>query len=157
MPQEQEAFRTAVYEILKVVIFENWLRFYFIVEAQDGSLHIELPEKSLRKISELYPEYLPLAQSLNNKSIDFETSRAAVLTYVLDCLDGKKLAPRMAQTVFSSSSFQVRMQMFNAWVQMHEDQLDRGFLDFGAWLGLFEQWESGPGAKELAAKLESAH
>jgi hypothetical protein len=36
---------------------------------------------------------------------------------------------------------------------MHEDQLDRGFTEFGAWRKLFDEWRQTPGARELAEKL----
>lgn len=153
MPQEQENFQKAVDEILRVIIFENWLRFYFIVEGKDGEIKLELPEKTLAKIAGLYPGYLPLAESLNGKTLDFETSRQAILMHVLDHLDGQKLPRGLADTVLSSSTFQTKLQLFNAWVQMHEDQLDQGFLDFGMWLGLFEDWAAGPGALDLARVL----
>lgn len=153
MPGEQEAFQKAVSEVLKVVIFENWLRFYFISEEDGGALKIELPEKSIQKISELYPDFAPLAQTLNGKPIDLETSRAAVLTYVLNNLDGKKLKKGDAQSILSSSTFQNGLLLFNTWVQAHENQLDQHFLDFGTWLKLFEEWRSGPGGKELQEKL----
>lgn len=161
MPEAQEEFQNAVADILRVVMFENWLRFYFISEEENGQdkekdLRIDLPDKSLKKISELYPDLLPLAEKLNNRHIDFSTSRNAVLTFVLDWLDGKKLPRGLAQTVFSSSTFQARLQLFYAWLQMHEDQLDMGFVDFSTWLDLFYKWKSSPGARELEEKLLQA-
>lgn len=157
MPKEQEDFRNAVEAVLDAVIFENWLRFYFIVDKGEGEeekLFIEIPEKGLEKIKNLYPQYLPLAQNLQNREIDFQTSQKAVCTFVLAHLDGHVFPQNMAQTVLSSAAFQLQMQLFNAWVQMHEDQLDQGFLQFDQWLDLFSQWRNGPGARELLAKLQ---
>lgn len=161
MPREQEEFQQAVRRILEIVMFENWLRFYFIVEdagaaksendapAPEGILRIELPERSLQKIKDLYPDMYPLAVSMNNKQVDFDISRRSVLTHILDNVDGRQIARGLAQTVFSSSAFQKDMQLFHAWVQIHEEQLDKGFLDFGTWRKLFFEWEKGPGAKSL--------
>lgn len=163
MPAQQDEFKKGVSRILEVVMFENWLRFYFIVEnenaigSEDASsnaetpLRIEIPEKSMEKIKELYPDLWPIANNMNNKSVDFESSRSAVLTHVLDNVDGKQLARGMAQTVFSSSTFQTDVQLFHAWVQIHEDQLDHGFLDFGSWRRLFQEWKDCPAAKKLVA------
>ncbi len=68
MPKEQEEFRDAVEAVLRVVIFENWLRFYFIVgKGEDERLFLEIPEKSMNKIKNLYPQYLPLAEGLKNR------------------------------------------------------------------------------------------
>lgn len=44
--------------------------------------------------------------------------------------------------IFDSATFQVQMQLFNAWVQMHEEQLDRNFVDFGGWQKLFDDWRN---------------
>ena len=144
MPEQQEQFQNAVFQVLEAVMFENWLRFYFISEK---------PEKGMERIKELYPHLLPLAEDMNGREVDFETSRRAVCTFVLDNLDGKSLPKDMTSTIFESATFQVQMQLFNAWVQMHESQLDQGFLEFGAWRKLFTQWRETPGAKELANRL----
>lgn len=168
MPAQQDEFKQGVNKILEVVMFENWLRFYFIVEKEnpsgngeadsnaENSLRIEIPEKSMEKIKELYPDLWPIANNMNNKNVDFESSRSAVLTHVLDNVDGKQLARGMAQTVFSSSTFQTDTQLFHAWVQLHEDQLDHGFLDFGTWRRLFQEWKNSPAAKKLVASAVDA-
>lgn len=152
MSQAQEDFQKQVAAILEVVIFENWLRFYFIHD-QQGDLRLNLPEKSIARIGELYPRLLPLAEKLNGKSIDFDTSRKAVLNHLLEYVDGQTMPRGQAQRILSSPTFQVRLQLFHTWAQMHEDQLDQGFLEFGAWRNLFAQWLDTPGATELAKKL----
>lgn len=161
MPQEQENFQDAVRQILDVVIFENWIRFYFITEDdksedENGNLRIEIPEKSMEKIKELYPDFFLLAEGMNHHNVDFNTSMRAVLTYVLDNLDNKKMPRDMAQTVFSSATFQIRLQLFNVWVQSHEEQLDSHFLDFNTWRKLFEKWSEEPPAKKLAETIANA-
>lgn len=160
MPREQEEFREGVEEILQAVMFENWLRFYFLSEEKDDAgepvLRMDLPDKSLVKIHELYPALYQLAEKLNHKVVDFETSRSAVLSWVLDNLDGKKLPTGMTRMVLESLAFQLRLQMFHAWVQLHEDQLDQRFMDFGAWQKLFEEWAKSPAAIEFAARLANA-
>ena len=171
MPQEQKEFREAVEQALEAVMFESWLRFYFIeelppeatkaegeAEAADSAerLVIRVPEKGMARIAELYPHLLPLAESMNGHEVDFETSRRAVCTFVLGHLDGKTMPRDMAAVVFGSATFQIRLQLFHTWLQMHEDQLDQGFQEFGAWRTLFAQWRATPGARELAEKLALA-
>ncbi|MDE5879363.1 MAG: hypothetical protein K2G99_05000 [Desulfovibrio sp.] len=171
MPQEQQEFRDAVEQALEAVMFESWLRFYFIEElpaeagadakapetAEDGErLCIKVPEKGMARIAELYPKLAPLAQSMNGHEVDFETSRRAVCTFVLSELDGKTMPRDMAAVVFGSATFQIQLQLFHTWLTMHEDQLDRGFQEFGAWRNLFAQWRATPGARELAEKLALA-
>ena len=161
MPEQQEQFQNAVFQVLEAVMFATGRRFYFITEkpaapaGPDGEapLFLAVPEKGMERIKELYPHLLPLAEDMNGREVDFETSRRAVCTFVLDNLDGKSLPKDMTSTIFESATFQVQMQLFNAWVQMHENQLDQGFLEFGAWRKLFTQWRETPGAKELANRL----
>ena len=172
MPKEQQEFRDAVEQALEAVMFESWLRFYFIEEVppeparpEDGAanaadaaerLVIRVPEKGMARIGELYPNLLPLAESMNGHEVDFETSRRAVCTFVLGHLDGKTMPRDMAAVVFGSATFQIQLQLFHTWLQMHEDQLDRAFQEFGAWRTLFDQWRATPGARELAEKLAVA-
>ena len=100
-----------------------------------------------------YRELLPLAESLNGKEISFALSQQAVCSFVMEHLDGKVMPQRMAETVFDSTTFQTRMQLFNAWVQMHENQLDQSFMEFGSWRELFAQWCSTDQVKELATRM----
>lgn len=160
MPAEQEAFHKAVDHLLEIAMFENWLRFYFIHE-EDGQgsppvLAIRLPAKSLARIRDLYPALAPMAESLDGKPIDFETSRNAVLKHILMEVDGKGMPRDTASSILQSQAFQIKLQMFHLWEQMHEDQLDARFMDFGMWRDLFAQWLLTPGARKLATQLGSA-
>lgn len=160
MPEEQSQFQSAVASVLESVMFENWLRFYFISEKPEAAsaegeapLFMAVPVKGMERISELYPHLLPLADEMNGKEVTFETSQRAICNHVMSHVDGKLIARDSAAMIFNSSTFQVQMQLFNTWVQMHEDQLDRGFTEFGAWRKLFDEWRQSPGARELAEKI----
>jgi hypothetical protein len=161
MPEAQEQFQNAVVKVLEAVMFENWLRFYFISEKPDvpagddgqPALFMAVPVKGMERISELYAHLLPMAEEMNGKEVNFEASRRAVCNFVLEHVDGKAMARDTAAMIFESATFQIQMQLFNTWVQMHEEQLDKGFLEFGAWLKLFGEWRETPGACELAEKL----
>ena len=161
MPEAQEQFQNGVAKVLEAVMFENWLRFYFISEkpdapaAADGqpALFIAVPVKAMERISELFPRLLPLAEDMNGQEVTFETSRRAVCNFVLAHVDGQVMPRDSATMIFESATFQVQMQLFNAWVQMHEAQLDRNFVDFGGWQKLFDEWRNTPAARELAEKL----
>lgn len=160
MPKEQEEFQNAVFTILEAVMFENWLRFYFITEqvnapcGPDGErpLGIAIPDKGMERITTLYPHLAPMAQAMNGKEVDFETSRRAVCHFVLMHVDGKTIPRSMADTVFESVFFQVQMQLFHTWVQLHDSQLDEKFLDFGTWRSLFAAWRDTEAARNLAEK-----
>lgn len=158
MSTQAEAFSQGVTHILEAVMFENWLRFYFITEtpSREDALFISVPEQAMARIGELYPHLLPLAENINGKEIDFETSRSAICTFVVTEVDGKRIPRNMSDTVFDSSTFQVELQMFNTWVQAHEALLDKAFMDFGAWRTAFAQWRASEAAGEWAAQLAAS-
>ena len=154
MPRQQEEFRAGVEEILQAVMFENWLRFYFINDENgEDNLSLKIPQKSLEKIEQLYPRLYPMAKDLNNKTITFESSRQAILNHIHAHVEGSDIPAGEAARILSSASFQCRLQLFHTWTQLHEPQLDAGFMEFGAWQNLFSQWLNTPGAKELADKI----
>jgi hypothetical protein len=150
------AFQQAVLQILELVMFENWLRFYFVSEQEGGSLTLAVPEQGITRIREQYPRFMPLVEELNGKEISFELSRQAVCTFVVTQLDGKAIPVNMADLVLDSAGFQLEMHLFNSWVQGHEEQLDTIFLDFSAWKRLFAEWRDSGKVKEWAASLISA-
>ena len=160
MPEAQEQFQTGVAKVLEAVMFENWLRFYFISEKPDAApsggeapLFMAVPVKGMERIAELYPHLLPLADEMNGQEVTFEMSQRAICNFVATHVEGKSVARDSAAMIFNSSTFQVQMQLFNTWVQMHEEQLDRSFVDFGGWQRLFDEWRTTPAARELAEKL----
>ena len=161
MPEAQEQFQTGVAKVLEAVMFENWLRFYFISEKPDAptgrdgqpALFVAVPTKAMERISEMFPRLLPMAEELNGQEVSFESSRRAVCNFVLAHVDGQVIVRDSAAMIFESATFQVQMQLFNTWVQMHEEQLDRSFVDFGGWQRLFDEWRTTPAARELAEKL----
>lgn len=158
MADKLSPFASAVQQVLEAVIFENWLRFYFISEKPDAAdeLYVTIPEQAMQRIQELYPHLAPLAHSMNAKVIDFETSRTALCTFVATELDGKRMPTDMSAKVFDSTSFQTEMQLFNTWVQAHEAQLDKAFMDFGMWRSLFAAWRTSDAVKEWAAEVHAA-
>lgn len=137
-------------------MFENWLRFYFITEPEEGKLVVAVPEQAIARIREQHPSLMPLAEELNGREISFELSRRAVCTFVVTQLDGQAMPRNMADLVFDSSSFQLEMQLFNSWVQGHENQLDTHFLDFASWRRMFAEWRNSDKVREWAASLMNA-
>lgn len=150
----QAEFQKYVADILEVAMFENWLRFYFIEEnPDDETLKLQIPVKSMERIGELYPALQPLAEKMNGNPIDFQISRDNVLSHIMNEMEGKVLPQGEAQRVLQSATFQTRLQLFHTWEQLHEDQLDSSFMEFGAWRNLFAQWRETAGARELEQKL----
>ena len=165
MPKEQEDFLNVVNKIIEVVMFENWLRFYFITPMQDEQesensdphLFLILSDKALQKIEELYPELLPIALKMNQKELSFELSQQTICTYVVENIDGK-LTPRdTVGSIMDSINFQTELELFNTFISLHENQLEQGFADFETWKKLFADWKTTKHALELRDKLFMAN
>ena len=161
MPEAQEKFQQAVKDVLSGVMFENWLRFYFISEVEgekdaegNPKLAILIPEKGMEKIKELYPRMLSMAEDVNGKEASFATSQSAVCTWVACEVDGKSVQQGTSQALVDSRAFQTASTLFNIWVQAYEQQLDQQFLDFGQWVKLFEAWRASDQGKDMEMKIE---
>lgn len=151
MPSEFEA---AVERVIEVVMFENWLRFYFIEE--DGSrLFIKLPDKSMEQIKKRYGPLHDLADRLNNRDLDHQTSMNEVCLFVAADFSARGLADDLPSRVFDSNAFMVEMQLFGSWVQSHEEKLDENFFDFGAWRQMYKEWRQSDTVREYSKKLAS--
>ncbi len=161
MPEAQDKFQQAVKDALAGVMFENWLRFYFISEVEgekdaEGNprLSILIPEKGMEKIKELYPRMLSMAEDVNGKEASFATSQSAVCTWIACEIDGKSVQQGTSQALVNSRAFQTASTLFNIWVQAYEQQLDQQFLDFGQWVKLFESWRASDQGKDMEMKIE---
>ena len=133
-------FDQAVERITQVVMFENWLRFYFIGEEEGDKLFIRLPEKAMEQLKARYGAFYGLAERLNNTEIDHQTSINEVCLFVASEIDGRSLSEQMISRVFDSSQFQAELQLFSAWVQAHEEKLDENFMEFNDWLKQYAVW-----------------
>ncbi len=150
-PDLQEAQR----RIAEVVMFENWLRFYFIAEEGD-KLFIRIPEQAMSKLTSGYPRLAGLAERLNNKEIDHKTSLEAVIMFTASEIDGVVLPEALIGQVLDSPRFHLALQLFGSWVQSHEEQLDAGFMEFSVWQSMFDEWRKSEKVQEYAAEVAGA-
>lgn len=150
------SFDSAVKRIAEVVMFENWLRFYFIVE-EDEKLVLRLPGKAMEQLKKRYPSLYDLAEMLNGKEVDHATSLKEVCLFVAGGCGGKPVPEGLAEKVFESSAFQLELQLFSYWVQGHEAQLDASFMEFAGWQREYEAWKQSDEVRDHIRKLtESA-
>ncbi len=99
---EHSGFQNQVNAVLEVVMFENWLRFYFIQQgADEDDLKIVLPAKTRDRIAELYPGLNPLAEKLDGRAIDFETSRNSVIDHIMKEIEGKSMPKGESAKIFN--------------------------------------------------------
>jgi len=146
------SIKNAVKDALEIFQFDQWLRFYFVVEKDDG-LMIEIPEDVLNQIHEDHPELHRLADLVNNAVTDYKRSQENVCAYVGARLDGQKYESTVLPQVFDNSTFKVEMYIFNVWLKMHEQHLDEEYMNFNGWLEMYDGWNSLDEVKEYRAKL----
>jgi len=138
--------------VAEVVMFENWLRFYFISEEGD-TLFIRLPINAMRQIQQRCQSYYDLAAMLNNEEVDHQRSLNAVSTFISSGLDGGPLPGAVLEGVFDSPEFHLELQLFTNWLQSHEETLDEGFMEFSEWQKLFALWKESDEVKNYTKRL----
>ncbi len=155
MPEEQEQFARAVERMLDAVMFENWVRFYFLQEAENDPdrLFVAIPEKGMDRIREMFPDFVPMAEALNGREMTLEVSREAVCGFIHDTLEGSLIPEGSMAAYFDTHAFQASLQLFNVWVQAYEKLLDETFLDFGRWREEFAKWRASEHGKQIEDEL----
>lgn len=148
----KNSFETAFDRIVEVVMFENWLRFYFIAEKGD-KLIISLPEKAVERIEKDYPTLFGLAEMLDGREIDHQSSVEAVCMFVAGRVE-TATPEHTIKEVFDSARFHMELNLFGMWVQNHEDQLDEAFIPFARWQQLYGEWRNTPKVQEHIASFE---
>lgn len=147
-----DQLQDAIDKISSAIMFENWIRFYFIVE-KDDKLHIHLPEKAMEQIGKRYARFYDLAERLNNAPISHENSMKEVCLFIAGGFDGRQLPEELISQTFASKSFQFGMELFGYWVQTHEDQLDASFMEFSEWQRLFSEWKTSEKVQEYRKNI----
>lgn len=143
---------SAINDIAEVVMFENWLRFYFIAE-EDDKLVLRLPEKAMEQIKRRYAKFYDLADYLNNLEIDHSTSLKAVCMFVSGGSKDARLADDEIAKIFDNPAFHLELQIFSSWVQAHEEQLDRRFMEFSEWQKEYAAWKESEEVQDYISKL----
>ena len=127
MPKEQEQFQQAVVSILEAVMFENWLRFYFLREDEvsEGKyvLSIAIPEKALDRIRERFFEFYPMAEELNGRELTLDVSRSAVCNFIRDTYEGDLIPQGSLSAYFDTHAFQIGLQLIEPFLAILERRL----------------------------------
>jgi len=144
--------KKAIKDAVEIFQFDQWLRFYFVVE-KDDKLWIEIPEDKLKKIEEDLPGMFRFADMVNDAELDYRRSQDNLCTFVAAHLDGQRYDTSILPQVFDDARFKVEMYLFNVWLKMHEPHLDETFMEFGEWLEMYEGWNSMDEVKEYRSKL----
>ncbi|NDV18547.1 hypothetical protein GO013_03825 [Pseudodesulfovibrio sp. JC047] len=144
--------KNAVKDTLEVFQFDQWLRFYFVVEKGE-ELWIEIPDDTLAEIKKDHPALYGFADMVNNAVTDYKRSQENVCSYVAARLDGQKYESTVLPQVFDNATFKVEMYIFNVWLKMHEKILDEDSLDFNGWLKIYTEWNALDEVTEYRSKL----
>lgn len=138
---------------LDLVLFEQWLRFYFIAEEQ-GKLFIRMPDYELEKARTIHPELAPVADALNNREVNHESALEALRDSMLGgpfALSGEQWAE-----ILVGKDFRLTLDLLAVWVQEAKNSLDDDPalfpLSFAVWKKLFADWRESPDIKEYSAR-----
>ena len=133
-----------------LVFFEQWLRFYFIVE-ENGKLFIRMPACELDKARSLYPGLISVAEALNGREINHQAAMDALCESMMSgpyALSGAQWAE-----ILAGKNFRLTLELLSFWVQADESSLDAATLAFHDWKDRFQAWCENPSIKDYAARL----
>ena len=126
-----DAMKEAMSALLDAVIFEQWVRFSWIEEDEEGDFCIQIPADTLGELGEDYPEYKGLLAQLNGTIVDADMACSAILGYAQAALGEK------CMTILEHGDFQNMVGLFHQWLNDNVEKLDQEPLNFDQWCGLF--------------------
>lgn len=150
----KDSYDEAVAEVMQVVRFENWLRFYFIQEEEEGKLKTIIPEDALADIKAKYGEMAELAEIMNGEAIDFEASCNNVCTHVAIHIDLAKYGNDIVSRVFDGFEIKKEQHLFGLWLQGHEEKFDATFTSFDDWEKEYAEWRQTDQVKAYAEDID---
>ena len=146
------SIKSAVKDTLEIFQFDQWLRFYFVVQKGD-ELWIEIPDDVMARIKQERPDMHRFADMINNAVTDYKRSQDNVCSFVAARLDGQKYESTVLPQVFDNATFKVEMYVFNLWLKMHEPHLDETVMTFEEWLEMYAEWNQLDEVSEYRRKL----
>ncbi|MDR2892106.1 MAG: hypothetical protein LBV80_03330 [Deltaproteobacteria bacterium] len=169
---DEKQLQNGVENIVYLIFFEQWLRFYFLTIQDDDSgefsqsaqfdsapasragrkkLVLRIPEEVCRCLEQELPEFLPLARLLNNRELDQKTSLAAMSYCLINAAD----APNSEQwaQILRRPDFRAKLHLMQCWLQTYEEELDATVLSFTAWRDRIFSWQARPEIRDYEAGL----
>lgn len=143
----------ALNDMARVFHFEFWLRYYFI-EERDGNLFITLSPEQAKQMQAQFPDYWELAESVQGRPLSPELSQQSVVEFLQVNFEGKKYPANTVLKVLDSKDFSVEMYLFNAWVDLHEEQFMQKIFGFDYWMRIYEEWKATEKAQQLTQSLK---
>ena len=121
-----------------LLLFEQWLRFYFITE-EGEALVLHVPENVALRVRENASDLADLMDDLTDRQLEAADALAVVFAAAAEMLGEGGPAP---EALFSDPALQTELGLFRGWVQEHERELDEKLYGFRAWLQRFDDWQA---------------
>jgi hypothetical protein len=154
----------AIHDVVEAMMFESWLRFYFVEEdapaegAAEGSqaggdkvLFVRLPAEEAERIRAEHDQLWRLAEAMSDGPVDYATSLTRICSFVSSAYDGIKYPVGTVGEVFNSRDFQLEVYLFNLWLSGHEHVFEAERLSFADWRRIFAEWKSSPEVQRYLA------
>lgn len=160
------SLRQATDNVMDVVMFEQWLRFYYTKELdtkdENGSpnLTIDIPEAVLATVRQELPHLVGLAEMVQGHPLTYQSSCDSVCAFVATSMDGGQLPAGAVEKVFDSREYKIEHYLFNLWLSSHEAKLDETPSGYSEWRRMYAEWRATEEVKRyvdnLAATPEKA-
>ncbi len=157
MPEEKQWLPKAQTEIMDAIIFEQWIRFYFIDEmktAGESKEAVLIPNKAMERIHKRYGKLAFIAELLNYKPVHAPTSKAVIMAYIKMKLCGSVIPADCKLESCLDTSLAVRLRVFNLWVRQNITMLSKRSLAFDRWCNLFEAYLETDAGRKLQQETE---
>lgn len=130
-PELSDDMKKAMSTLLDAVIFEQWVRFSWIEEDQEGDFCIQIPEATVKELGEDYPKYKGLIAQLNGTIVDADMACSAILAYAHGVLG------EHSTSVLEQAEFQHMVGRFHQWLNDNAEKLGKEPYNFDQWCDLF--------------------
>lgn len=136
---------------VRIFQFEHWLRFYFI-EEEGKLLTFNFDEEFLNELRINYSPLNEIAENLNGKYLSPEVSQKTIVEFLQKHFEQEDRD--VVTPILDSQPFLRELQLFNVWVSLFEDTLEKEILPFEKWVQIFEKWKSSEQAKKILYSLK---
>lgn len=117
--------------LLEAIIFEQWIRFYWMVEDAEGDMCVLIPEDTMTEIANDYPKFKGMLERLDGSIVDVQLACSAILDFSLQEIGED------THTLLESAELQTAINNFQTWLAAEGDNLDADPKDFTTWKLMF--------------------
>ncbi len=129
----QKKFLSIKTFLIQAIISEQWLRFYYISELENGQLYIQITHDTLQFFQKKYPQLYPLIKKFNGIFVDANISYEKIHS-----ISFEKYGSAI-YNVMNSTSFQKLVTNFQQWVQEKTVFLEKTLFSFEDWIMFCKQ------------------